>query len=94
MSNLALGTVQFGLNYGVANKTGQPNQREIADILSLAAKFGINLLDTAQVYGTSERILGALDTSNFNIVTKLGQINGDPSLDVRTSLLGSLERLN
>ena len=32
MSRIVLGTVQFGLNYGVANKTGKPSKQEIEKI--------------------------------------------------------------
>ena len=53
-----LGTVQFGLPYGIANTTGQPPYREVLDILSAAVEGGVNCLDTAAVYGESEVVLG------------------------------------
>jgi len=55
---LCLGTVQFGLPYGVTNDSGQVRELEVRSILSLAAQAGIQLLDTAQVYGSSETVLG------------------------------------
>ena len=58
LSRLMLGTVQFGLAYGIANKVGQPSYRAVCDILACAAEGGVNCLDTAAAYGTSEETLG------------------------------------
>lgn len=57
-SRLMLGTVQFGLPYGVANRTGQPDYREVVAIVDAAVAGGINCFDTAAAYGTSEELLG------------------------------------
>lgn len=69
---LALGTVQFGLPYGATNKQGQVGAGEIERILARARAAGIDLLDTAAAYGTSEDVLGASDEARagFSIVTK------------------------
>ena len=53
-----LGTVQLGLPYGIANRTGQPSYQEARDILACAYEGGVNCLDTAAIYGTSEEVLG------------------------------------
>ena len=58
LSRLMLGTVQFGLRYGVANTTGQPSYETVRDILSCAHEGGVNCLDTAPRYGDSEEVLG------------------------------------
>jgi aryl-alcohol dehydrogenase-like predicted oxidoreductase len=58
ISALTLGTVQFGLPYGIANKTGQPPYTEVLAILAAACEAGVTCLDTAAVYGTSEEVLG------------------------------------
>jgi aryl-alcohol dehydrogenase-like predicted oxidoreductase len=58
MPELCLGTVQFGLHYGITNASGQVGDDEVRRILRLAAASGIELLDTAQAYGTSEAVLG------------------------------------
>ena len=71
MMKLALGTVQFGLNYGVSNINGQVSPQEVGRILKYAADTGIRLLDTAQGYGDSERVLGQYDLSTFKVVTKV-----------------------
>ena len=68
---LALGTVQFGMPYGVANKTGRVTRSQVLAILEFAKSKGIDTLDTAVTYGDSEMCLGAVGTQGFKVVTKL-----------------------
>lgn len=56
--SLCLGTVQFGLPYGITNQAGQVSEKEVRRILHLAAKSGIDFLDTAQSYGSAEYVVG------------------------------------
>ena len=67
---LALGTVQFGIDYGVNSVDGQVRAEEVKKILSYAHSKDIGLLDTAPAYGNSEKILGRVNISNFKVVTK------------------------
>lgn len=71
MNKLVLGTVQFGLQYGV-NSAGRPSEEVVKNILEEAAKGGITTLDTSSAYGNSEQILGECVThsENFKIVSK------------------------
>ncbi|MCL2699735.1 MAG: aldo/keto reductase [Defluviitaleaceae bacterium] len=55
---LGLGTVQLGLDYGIANRTGKPGRSEAMTILNAAVSGGIDCLDTAADYGDSEQIIG------------------------------------
>ena len=71
MSKIALGTVQFGLNYGISNTNGQVPAEEIGKILNYCKLNGIDTLDTAQGYGESEKVLSQFDLSSFNVITKL-----------------------
>lgn len=75
---LALGTVQFGLNYGISNSDGQTAFDEVARILGVAAAGGVAVLDTAAAYGQSEEVLGrALSArTDFRLVTKLPSVGG------------------
>jgi len=57
-TRLALGTVQFGLNFGISNKTGQAPQHDIVKLLNKSRLSGVNVLDTAISYGESEKFLG------------------------------------
>ena len=93
---LALGSAQFGLNYGIANQAGQVLVNDAATILDCAAVAGFDTLDTAIAYGDSEERLGQIGVTHWQIVSKLPKLP-DRSLDmsawVRASVMGSLERL-
>jgi aryl-alcohol dehydrogenase-like predicted oxidoreductase len=67
---LALGTVQFGIDYGINSSHNKVKINEVDDILNFALDSNIRLLDTAPAYGDSESIVGSASTSDFNIVTK------------------------
>ena len=55
---IALGTAQFGMDYGLSNLNGQTTKKEVSRIIQYASQSKINLLDTAPSYGNSESILG------------------------------------
>jgi len=71
-ARLGLGTVQFGLDYGVMNDSGKPNTGEIGEILQCALDAGISVFDTSPEYGASEALLGQLlpRQPEINVVTK------------------------
>ena len=73
INKIGLGTVQFGLNYGISNQTGCVAEEEVRNILHTAWDSGVRLLDTASAYGNSEEVLGkAIDSEcRFQIVTKV-----------------------
>lgn len=71
MHRLALGTVQFGMKYGVSNQMGQVIPTEIEKTLQVATYHGIDTLDTAIGYQDSESNLGKNNTSSFDIITKM-----------------------
>ena len=56
--DLCLGTVQFGMSYGITNKNGRVNKVEINNILKLAYLNNVKFIDTAQSYGNAESLLG------------------------------------
>ena len=70
MSKIALGTVQFGIDYGINSENGQVQPEEVRSILNYAHSQNIDLLDTAPAYGNSEKVLGAANVQNFKVVTK------------------------
>jgi len=96
-NRIAIGTVQFGLDYGVANKHGQVSISEADEILKYADKIGIDTLDTSISYGASEESLGNVGVGNFKVVTKLPPI--PPSVKnvnkwVYNQMQSSLTRMN
>ena len=73
MNKIVLGTVQFGVKYGINNTSGQVSLDEVCKILKIAKEQGILTLDTSSAYGTSEVVLGKSlkeNSTQFNIVSK------------------------
>lgn len=71
---LALGTAQFGLDYGITNTQGRVTDTDAAAMLARAWAGGIRVLDTAPAYGSSEASLGrafaAQPPRDWRVVTK------------------------
>lgn len=105
LSILGLGTVKLGRNQGVKYpaRFDIPGDRQAANLLALATDLGINLLDTAPAYGTSEERLGRLlrgQRERWLICTKTGEefIDGESAFNfspehTRMSIERSLQRL-
>jgi len=60
ISALALGTVELGLDYGIAapGHYGRPSEQEAIHLVHTAIAHGITLIDTARAYGAAETVLG------------------------------------
>ncbi|WP_412852671.1 aldo/keto reductase [Ectothiorhodospira shaposhnikovii] len=71
---IALGTAQFGLDYGIANNTGRVSNLSVKKILEIARSLGVDVLDTAAAYGCSEHVLGNNGVDAFKVITKLPPI--------------------
>jgi aryl-alcohol dehydrogenase-like predicted oxidoreductase len=96
MNRIVLGTVQFGLDYGVANSQGKVSLTAATEILKCAYLAGINTLDTAIAYGNSEDCLGQIGVRDWKVISKLPDIpheTNDIQHWVKESLQGSLRRL-
>lgn len=104
VSCLGLGTVKFGRNEGVKYPTefDLPDDRSIQQILHLCAEHGMNLIDTAPAYGSSEKRLGQLleNRQQWVICSKVGEEfqDGQSQFDfsaahTRKSVERSLKRL-
>jgi aryl-alcohol dehydrogenase-like predicted oxidoreductase len=73
-TRFALGTVQFGQNYGISNRDGQVSFDEVQAIIKLSHQSGMNTLDTATAYGNSEQRLGTIGVQHWHVVSKLPAI--------------------
>ncbi|MDA3925660.1 MAG: aldo/keto reductase [Kiritimatiellae bacterium] len=101
-SKLMLGTVQFGMSYGIANTAGKPSFERVCEILKSAVEGGVTSLDTAAAYGTSEEVLGkALDVlglrESMTVISKVPPINAETDAEaekfIEETLRESLRRL-
>ena len=92
MRKIALGTVQFGLNYGVTNLRGKTELSELEGILKCARENGIDILDTAPDYGDSEQVLGKVGVKEYRIVTKTESVDLGSDAVIR-SFMQSLDSL-
>jgi aryl-alcohol dehydrogenase-like predicted oxidoreductase len=94
---LVLGTAQFGLPYGVANSAGQVSLEDAKTIISLAHSQGIDTIDTAIDYGASQKVLGNVGISEFQIISKIPAMRqsvGDMNSLIQAYVLKSLRILN
>lgn len=95
LSALSLGTVQLGMNYGIANTSGKPDESESHEMLRAALDGGITSIDTARVYGNSEEVIGNF-LRNYKgeipfITTKVPKIEGESAAEVEKFVLSSVE---
>ena len=69
---IALGTAQFGMDYGLSNTHGKTLKRDAKKIIDYASDNSIDVIDTASQYGNSEDIIGSSinDKYDWKIVTK------------------------
>jgi uncharacterized protein len=82
-NKIILGTVQFGLNYGINNHFGRPNDNQLHAILFEALDRGIQILDSAEAYGDALERIGNFHRSShkkFELISKFS-----------STLLGALE---
>ncbi|MDX9875669.1 MAG: aldo/keto reductase, partial [Spongiibacteraceae bacterium] len=105
VSVLGLGTVKLGRDQGVKYPAGFkiPDDRAASALIAQATELGINLIDTAPAYGTSEARLGKLlagQRERWVICSKVGEefVDGQSRFDfsaahTRRSVERSLRRL-
>lgn len=76
---IVLGTAQFGMAYGVTNRTGCPPDDEFRAILRYATASGVTHIDTARGYGTAESRIGgelaSADITGVRVITKLASLS-------------------
>ena len=97
---LCLGTVQFGMAYGINNMYGKPSREDVFSMLDYAIAEGIDCIDTAQAYGDAEEILGSYGLGKkrqVKIISKLrphavdGKVH--PEKVVEAEIENSLQKL-
>ena len=97
---MMIGTVQFGIPYGIANNQGQPSNEEVMAIMKHAHESGVDEYDTAAAYGESEKRLGYNFkelgiTKNVSVYTKIKPLRAEISKSPKESekaIIHSLEQ--
>lgn len=99
LARLGIGTVQWGVAYGVNNSIGIAHKDDINMMLAYAAQNSL-IIDTAWAYGNSEEKIGSmLDHNVVKIVTKTKPIKtcssqlSDQAQQVLDAVLGSISLL-
>jgi len=98
-ASLGLGTAQWGMEYGISNEQGRTPAAAISRILAEALKRGVQVLDTAALYGEAESVLGAHALQMFRIITKTpsfaaSMITEDQESELNQVFNRSLKRLS
>lgn len=96
-NKLILGTVQFGLDYGINNTLGKPTTQNIKNILDVAYANGINILDTAEAYGNSQEQIGEYHKNSpntFNVITKFSSSVTNLSENILERVQQNIKLLN
>lgn len=88
IKKLGFGTVQWGLPYGIANQHGITSPEVVTKLLTEARNHGIEVLDTASLYGKSETVLGENNLDGFKVITKT------PSYSCQRISTGELDQLS
>jgi aryl-alcohol dehydrogenase-like predicted oxidoreductase len=97
LHKLILGTVQFGLDYDINNRSGKPTADGVSAILDLAFQRGIRILDTAEAYGNAQEVIGdyhRASSNRFEIVTKFSAGRKDLSENLTERVAQDLKTLN
>jgi aryl-alcohol dehydrogenase-like predicted oxidoreductase len=92
MVDLVLGSVQLGLKYGAANRTGKPSRKSALNLVRRAVDSGITQFDTARAYGDAEERLGeALEGRKVFTVTKLSPLTELPNTATRREVIAAVD---
>ena len=86
---IALGTVQWGMNYGISNSNGVPTDNELHRIFTRMREVRIDTLDTAISYGNAEKRLGDFVSTSHKIISKANAL--DSHRTIKEQCLESLE---
>tara|TARA_B100000809_G_scaffold254895_1_gene292684 strand:+ start:9844 stop:10719 length:876 start_codon:yes stop_codon:yes gene_type:complete len=95
-NKIILGTVQFGLDYGINNSSGKPNQNAVNELLDTAFDKDVEILDTAEAYGDSQEVIGKYHkqtTNQFKIITKFSSTRLDLPLAIKERVQANIETL-
>ncbi len=73
-NRIILGTAQFGEDYGISNLSGKLNATEVVKIMEYSNFVGINTIDTAISYKSSENTLSNFRLDTWDVSTKIPRV--------------------
>lgn len=95
LSGMTIGTVQLGMNYGIANEGGKPDEEKSFSMLRTALENGVTSIDTARVYGDSEEVIGRFlrtwEGEPPYITTKIRKLEGDSAGEIEKFVVSETE---
>ncbi|NQX96877.1 MAG: aldo/keto reductase [Flavobacteriales bacterium] len=95
-NKIILGTVQFGLDYGINNSNGKPSQDIVNELLDTAFQKQVRVLDTAEAYGNSQEVIGKYHKQSsyqFKIITKFSSTRTDLPINVKERVKANIKTL-
>ena len=93
-SKIVLGTAHFGLDYGIHNERGKVPPEEVFKILNRAHESGMYYMDTATVYGDSEKVIGQYHKKFDKAFKVISKISTDNESEVEAQVSNSQTNLN
>lgn len=95
-NKVILGTAQFGSHYGINNKSGIPDFKQVNKILNYAHDNEVTILDTSEAYGNSQNKIGEFHKKSkkkFKVITKFSNNNFSSRLNLEKHLQNNLNVL-
>lgn len=90
---IGIGSVQFGLDYGISNSSGITPLAEVASIIEYSKQIGIDTVDTASYYNLAEFVLGKTDLNSFKVISKFMPPSSEGK-NIKEQFKESIEKLN
>ena len=90
---LVLGTVQFGNDYGISNKSGKLETFEVKRIIDYARKRKILTIDTAMSYENANEELSNIDIKGFSIISKLSSYTNVEKNFVKSKIMSDIKKM-
>ncbi len=90
---LVLGTVQFGNDYGISNKSGKLDSFEVKKIIEFARMRKILTIDTAMSYKNANKELSKINIKDFSIISKLASYSHIEKDSVKTKIIVDIKNI-
>ena len=90
---LSIGTAQFGFKYGICNKNGVVNKKEVKKIIEYCKLNKIQCIDTAQGYGKSHKVLGSIGLKKFKVTSKISDLKISKNKNLDNVVISEINKI-